>query len=195
MLDERLGKREGGGTRPSSSKRPCFILSGEPVETGAFREEVDCKLLSLQAGDGSECFSYWDWLSLWIGDGERSWRAPKTSPRCWTGSICRPRRISGNDPGKAGTSTSGVGGIWLMRGCIDLGRSSFVNASSISVLKPKPEEGSGDSGSDTDSADIERKYSDRPWTIKGDSTVRGGNLLILFPSLLLSCSCLASRRL
>lgn len=53
MLDERFGKREGGGTRPNSSKLPWLALSGEPVEIDGCRGETVCTVLSLRAGDSS----------------------------------------------------------------------------------------------------------------------------------------------
>lgn len=104
----------------------------------------------------------------------------------------------GSRTGNAGTSSSGVGGIRLIRGCIDLGRStSSEYGSSTSVLNPNPEVlRLGDSPrSDAESWDIERKYSERPWTIRGLSTVKGGSRLTLLPSLLLSCNCRARSRL
>lgn len=90
--------------------------------------------------------------------------------------------------------SSGVGGTWLKRGCIDRGRSAC--SPSISVFKPSPTFWSGGcSSSDAESCDRERKYSDLPWTIKGLSTVSGGSRLIRRPSFALSSNCLASSRL
>jgi hypothetical protein len=112
-------------------------------------------------------------MSFSSGDGERSWRAPKKL----IGSFCcpnanrRPRAYSGMSgtsgisSGRGGTPSSGVGGIRLIRGCIDLGRSiSPEKASSTSVRRPKPAEvGAGDSSrSDPESCDMDRKYSERP---------------------------------
>lgn len=110
---------------------------------------------------------------------------------------------SGISSGRGGTPSSGVGGIRLMRGCMDLGRSiSPEKASSISVRSPNPPKpaeigGAGDSSrSDPESCDMDRKYSDRPWIIRGLSAVRGGSRLTRFPSLLVvSWSCRASSRL
>jgi hypothetical protein len=43
--------------------------------------------------------------------------------------------------------------------------------------------------------DMDRKYSDRPCTIRGLSVVNGGSRLMRFPALLSSFNCRARRRL
>lgn len=94
-----------------------------------------------------------------------------------------------------GIDVSGVGGIWLIRGCIDCGRSGD---SANSALIAAPAEccwGPSPPASEPDSVDIDRKYSDLPCTMRGLSVVNGGRRLILLPALALSSSCLASSRL
>lgn len=183
-----------GGMRPAASNEFLAILSGELV-------------IDLAAGD---CWRKLSWVAdlpsirlpveglVPIGDGERSLRAPtpKNPPFAPTSLSCLALKKSAAAFGTAGTGmdSSGVGGIWLKRGCIDLGR--LVRSSSTCGFKPSPTFWSGGcSSSDAESCDRERKYSDLPWTIKGLSSVSGGSRLILRPCFVPSSSCLASRRL
>jgi hypothetical protein len=55
ILDDRLGKRDGGGTRPNSSKPLCFVVSGDSMETGPRRDELP---LSIRVDDASRFLSY-----------------------------------------------------------------------------------------------------------------------------------------
>lgn len=130
-----------------------------------------------------------------MGEGESSLRAPKSA----CSSICFiARPLEGSRSGRAGTASSGVGGMRLMRGCIDIGRCcSSGKASSTSPFRPRPV-GLADKSSpcsEGESCDMERKYSERPWSTNGLSVVSGGKRLNLLPSLALSWSCLASSRL
>lgn len=164
ILEERLGNKARGGARPNSSKDPCFGFSGELVAERLCCDDGGGRGLSLRAGDRSGSSGGWsdcDRVSLCMGEGDRSWRAPQRSG-CSTELSCRPLEISrACCDGMAGTGvvSSGVGGIRLIRGCMDLGLSSGLKASSTSVLKPSPDESwSGESPcSDAESCDMDRK--------------------------------------
>lgn len=71
MLDVRLDRKGGlGGARPASSNDG-RVLSGETASWVAGKAPG-----IFRTGDFSERFSMYDWVSLWMGDGERV-RVPK----------------------------------------------------------------------------------------------------------------------
>ena len=163
MLEDRLGNKDLGGARPSSSNEPSFCFSGELVVDSFWRGDGREMELSLRLGELSISSLCTDWCSDRIGDGESSLRAPKSvcSPICCRG---LPLDVSRFVLGSAGTASSGVGVMRLIRVCIDLGRCSVEKASSISGFKPSPV-GLGANaslGSVGDSWDIDLKYSERP---------------------------------
>lgn len=196
MLDDRLGNNVLGGASPRSSRDPGFVFLGDPALASCWNcgrpDSVSVRLF----GEFSTSRLRIERLSDCIGDGERSRRAPKSvCSLIWFGDLSR--RLSRSSPGSAGTDSSGVGGMRLIRGCIDLGRSSARKASSTSPLFPESVGLNGGRAalSSGDSTDKERKYSERPWRTSGLSDVSGGSRLSLLPSFALSCSCFASKRL
>lgn len=163
MLDDLLGNSARGGANPNSSKESCFCFPGELLAAvEGIKRVSSCRV-------GESVWSSWDCVSLCIGEGDRSRRAPKKSEGSASGSLTldKVRPLEGSRSGMAGTdsSSSGVGGIRLIRGCMETGRlASSENASSSSVLRPNPDgTWSGESPpSEAESWDIERKYSERP---------------------------------
>lgn len=106
-----------GGTRPATSKASFSSLSGEPVIEVLANDDccgrLSCILLSV-------CLPG-DWPNP-IGDGDRSLRAPTPkNPSCASASLGFLVSKVLTLVGMAGTGmeSSGVGGTWLKRGCID----------------------------------------------------------------------------
>jgi hypothetical protein len=151
-----------GGIRPAASNELFVILSGE-------------LLIDLATGD---CWCKLSWVAdlpsnrlpveglVPIGEGDRSLRAPTpknpSSAPASLGCLALNRSMVFFGTAGTGMDSSGVGGIWLKRGCIDLGR--LLRSSSTSGFKPSPTFWSGGwcSSSDAESCESERKYSDLP---------------------------------
>jgi hypothetical protein len=101
---------------------------------------------------------------------------------------------SNRETGRGGANGCADGCALLTVGYTETGRKPGV---STSVLIPEPGLWFvGDEGlpSVAASAEIDRKYEGLPW-LSELAIVRGGNLLMRFPPLVLSSSCLASNRL
>lgn len=127
-----------GGASPVESNECFASLSGELVKDALPRGECGGKLSCVTDLPSGWCFSG-EWPRP-RGDGDRSLRAPtpKKPSSAPASLICLALKGPRCSFGTAGTGidSSGVGGIWLKVGCIDLGR--LLRSSSTSVLTPRP---------------------------------------------------------
>jgi hypothetical protein len=134
-LEVRLVNIGRGGTRPAVSKEFLASLSGDPAIEEPVIGDCWCRL-SWAVDLPSACFPGEGPEP--IGEGDLSLRAPtpKKPPLALDSFDCLEPKGSAFVLGIAGTGmdSSGVGGIWLKRGCIDLGRFSR----STLVFKPRP---------------------------------------------------------
>ena len=164
ILEDRLGNIDLGGNSAVDSFDIVLLSFPGEEEKGLERVGASLGLVSGPVDLSSVTCS----VRLSKSPGDCSRRAPYRPWFSSNRSSCRPRACSRACSSREfegrGTGSSGVGGIRLIRGCTETGRS---RGSSTSVVKPRPVLGCGCRGdtfswSEAESCDRERKYSDRP---------------------------------